>query len=167
MNKRGFTLVELITTFALTTVIIILLVNVIVVIKNTYSNSDVKTQLYINQGNLSNVLNSKINNDNLISIAPCSEATFCYTFTFIDGEIINLTVSNNKIKFGKFVYEVMQESKINTPSIKITNLLVSGATKNNSFLNIRIPIESKLFPNLDFGVNLVYPFNSNIVSLTV
>ena len=44
--KRGFTLVELITTFALTAVIIVLLLNVVIIIRNLYTSSNVKTQLY-------------------------------------------------------------------------------------------------------------------------
>ena len=55
MNNKGLTLVELITTFALTSVIVVLLINIVVVIKNVYSKSDIKTELYINQSNLSNV----------------------------------------------------------------------------------------------------------------
>ena len=47
MDKKGFTLVELITTLALTSVIVILLINVVLVINNVYSKSSIKTELYI------------------------------------------------------------------------------------------------------------------------
>ena len=40
MNKKGFTLVELITTFALATVIIVLLINIVLLIKNIYSKNN-------------------------------------------------------------------------------------------------------------------------------
>ena len=60
MNKKGFTLIELIMTFALTAVIVTILINIFLVIRDLYNDSDLKTTLIVNQGNLSNALNSKI-----------------------------------------------------------------------------------------------------------
>ena len=52
MNNKGLTLIELITTFALSAVIIVLLINVVVSIRNVYSKVSVKSDLYITQSNL-------------------------------------------------------------------------------------------------------------------
>ena len=53
MNKKGFTLIELITTFALASVIIVILVNIIGIIKEMYVKTDVKSKLLVEQSNLS------------------------------------------------------------------------------------------------------------------
>lgn len=149
MNKKGFTLVELITTFALASVILILLINVVVLIKDIYTKSDIKTQLLIGQANLSNSLNSKIRNGNLNSYSECSDSTdFCYDFSFKDGNSIKLKVTNSEVIFGNFVYKVKSGTKILTPSL----------TDTLDFLVIEIPIENKLYPNEDFGINLVYRY---------
>ena len=161
MNKRGFTLVELITTFALTTVIIVLLINVINVINNIYSKNNIKTELYINQSDLSNILNSKINNEQLLSYETCTDSDFCYTFNFIDGESIKLVVTKKQIKFGNYVYKLMDKTEVKNPVLKEEYMVISDVSHNNTFLILQIPIKNELYPDIDFGINLIYPYNSN------
>lgn len=156
MNNRGLTLIELITTFALTAVIVVLLINVIIVIRNVYSKSTIKTELYINQSNLSNSLNTKINHDKLDSYVECTDSSFCYVFNFIDGESIKLVVTENKVKFGNFVYELQENARVENPTINIDYLDSNGS---NNILTLRIPIYCDLYPNIDFGINLVYLYN--------
>jgi len=155
MNNKGLTIVELITTFALTAVIIVLLMNIIVVIKNIYSKANIKTELYINQSNLSNTLNSKINRNNLESYERCDDSEFCYIFNFVDGESIKLTVNKNKIKFGEYVYTLKEKTNVEYPTL----------IDEHNFINIRIPIFCELYPNIDFGINLVYLGNPTEIVL--
>ena len=165
MKNKGFTLVELITTFALSAVLIILLINIIVIIKNLYSKSNIKTNLYINQSNLSNAMNKKINSDNLESYSECNDEEFCYQFNFYNGESIKLTISDTNIKFGSVVYKLDNNLTITEPSVSTEYVSGQPSNKNDSFLIIKIPVKHKLYPNIDFGINLVYPYNSNITSL--
>lgn len=165
MNKKGFTVIELVTTFALTSVIIILLINVILVIKNLYSNTNVKTELYINQSNLSNIMNSKINHDNLISYDICSDSEFCYIFSFKDGTSSKLVVTQDKISFGEFVYKLNSGTQVDSPKITRDSILNMPTTVNDSLLIIKIPIKCSLYPDIDFGINLVYQYNSSKTSL--
>lgn len=151
MKKNGFTLVELITTFALTSIIIVLLINVVTIIKNTYSNSNIKTELYINQSNLSNILNTKISRDNLDSYEECTDTDFCYAFNFVNGESIKLIVSEKTIKFGDYVYNLGDSTKVDLEKVNI-----SGIEGIDDFLTLKIPITCELYPKIDFGVNLVY-----------
>ena len=157
MNNKGLTLVELITTFALTAAIVVLLINVVVVIKNVYSNTTIKTELYIKQANLSNILNSKINYGTLKSYETCDEGTFCYKFTLEDEESeeeeIELNVTENKITFGDYVYELTEISKVENPSLKEEDI---DKDDSNDILVLTIPIKCELYPNIDFGINLVY-----------
>lgn len=159
MNNKGMTLVELITTFALTTVIVVLLINVIVVIRNIYSKASIKSELYINQSNLSIALNSKINNDNLDSYVECTDTSFCYIFNFINGESIKLTVSDNQIKFGEVVYKLNEKTKVENPSLSVEYLDLSENSSGNNILVLKIPVICELYPNIDFGINLVYLYN--------
>lgn len=150
MKNRGFTLVELITTFALTSVIIILFLNIINIMQKTYSNVGIKTELYINQSNLSNALNSKINGVNLDTYESCisdfSDALLCYDFKFIDGESIRLIVKEKEIKFGNYIYNLTNKTKVVSPTL----------INQNNFLVLRIPIKNDIYPDIDFGINLVY-----------
>lgn len=156
MNNRGMTLIELITTFALSAVIIILLINVLVVIRNVYSKSTIKTELYINQANLSNALNRKINKNNLSSYESCDDSTFCYEFSFKDGTITKLIVNKNYIKFGNTIYKLDSQTKVVNSSLNIEYI---DSVNHNNILVLKIPVKNEIYPNIDFGINLVYLYN--------
>ena len=145
MNNKGFTLVELIVTFALATVIITILFNVVIIIKNNYEETSTRTNLMINQATLSNLLNSKINDDNLISYTECT-GDFCYRFVFSNGETVELKVTETKIQFGNYIYVLAKGDKVVNPSL----------TYDEPYLILKIPVRAKMYPNEDFGINLIY-----------
>lgn len=165
MNKKGFTLIELIATFALASVIIIILTNIVVIVKDIYSKDNIKTNLLIKQSNLSNALNSKLNNDFIDSYIRCSDTEFCYKFSLVDGSDIELKITDNIIKFGDYVYKLEDGVEVDNPSITKKTISTSNINLDNSFLIIKIPIKSKLYKNEDFGINLIYTYNSNKINL--
>lgn len=165
MYNKGFTLVELITTFAVSSAIIILLINLVLVIKDINVDSKIKTDLLVNQGQLSEALNSKIKDNNLLSYTPCYTGSFCYNFNLSDGESITLDVTSNSIKFGNYVYKLPDETIVTEPSIENITLSSATGSGHNSILVIKIPISNKLYPNQNFGVRVIYQYNSNNISL--
>jgi len=165
MKNKGFTLIELITTFSLATVILVLLINVVVIIKDVYTESEIKTELTINQGDFSKIINAKITDNNLVSYIECYDSDFCYSFTFKDGEVIDLNVTVSSIKFGSYVYKLPSGTEVINPSIEELYMENTDPSLNDSILVIRIPIINKLYPTEDYGINLVYTYNSNITNL--
>lgn len=161
MNNKGLTLIELITTFALSAVIIVLLINVVVSIRNVYSKVSTKSDLYITQSNLSNTLNSKLSNSQLDSYEICTDSTFCYNFTLVTGETIKLVVEENKIMVGEQVYKLAGKTKVVNPSLDIEYVELNKEYSGNNILVLKIPITNELYPNIDFGVNVVYLYNIN------
>jgi len=161
MKNKGFTIIELITTFALATVLIIFLLNTVIVIKNIYSKNEIKSKLMIEQGNLSYIMNKKFDRNFLVSCSPCPDSSFCFEFDFVDGTKSKLDIDNMHIKFDNYSYELIEGTIIGAPSIKKESTIVNTASVNDSFLIIDIPITNSLFPNLNFGINLVYQYNSN------
>ena len=156
MRNKGFTLIELITTIALSSVVIILLLNIIILIKEIYIETNLKTELYVNQSNLSNVLNEKFKNNELYSSEDCSESNqiFCYSFSFNNDETIELSVTENKIKFGNYVYNIPENVTVDMKGVFYTSS--SHTSSIYDIYQLKIPIVSKLYPNIDFGINLVY-----------
>lgn len=165
MNKKGFTVIELITTFALSTVIIIILINVVLMIKNIYSENNIKSELLIEQSNLSNLINKKFTKDNLKTYEACNDSSFCYKFEFVDGTTSTLVVGDDYIKFDSYKYKIKSGTSIGESKLEITDVEVSSTEVNNSILVIKIPIINKIYPNEDFGINLVYQYNSNKITL--
>ncbi len=164
MNNKGFTVVELITTFCLSAVVILIFFNVVLMIRDVYVTSNLKTKLLINQADLSVALNSKIKPGVLESIRGCDDSDFCYEFTFKNGEIDTLIVEDNYIKFGNYVYKLDDDTQITDKYLIRKNMKFSDTDLLDSFLVLKISIKNKLFDD-DFGINLVYLYNSNKTSL--
>ena len=159
MNKKGFTLIELITTFALATVIIIILLNIISIIKNIYVQNDVKSTLAIEQSNLSKLMNEKFDNKLLYYVA-CNDGDYCYIFSFENEESVKLVVEKSKISFGEYTYKLDKNTEVKNPTLTREYVDLDDTENTNNFLVINIPIINKLYPKLNFGINLVY-FNSD------
>ena len=161
MNNKGLTLIELITTFALSAVIIVLLINVVVSIRNVYSKVSIKSDLYITQSNLSNALNSKLHDNKLDTYNTCTDSAFCYNFTLVNGETLKLVVEENKITVGDKVYKLTGKTKVVDPSLIPGYIELNEEYSGNDILVLKIPIKNELYPNIDFGINLVYLYNIN------
>lgn len=144
MKNKGFTLVELITTFALAAIIIIFLMNIIVIVKNIYSKSEIKSNLLVEQSTLSSVINKKIYNSGFDSYESCGEG--CYTISYKDGTTSTLNIGLNSISFDNYVYKAIDGVTIETPTVEI----------NYSFFRIVIPIKHRLYSNIDFGVDILH-----------
>lgn len=161
MNNKGLTLIELITTFALSAVIIVLLINVVVSIRNVYSKVSIKSDLYITQSNISNALNSKLHDDQLDGYDTCTDSTFCYNFTLVNGEVLKLVVDESKISIGNQVYKLTGKSKVVNPTLEPEYIESNEEYSGNNILVLKIPIINELYPNIDFGINVVYLYNIN------
>ena len=83
MNKRGFTVVELMTAFALVSVIAILLINLTLTLKEIYINGDMKTALLTKQGNMTDKIYKDLKENKLISLTSCG--TNCVNFDYETG----------------------------------------------------------------------------------
>lgn len=161
MNKKGFTLIELITTFALATVIIIILLNIISIIKNIYVQNNIKSSLAIEQSNLSKFMNEKFNNKLQYYVA-CSDSDYCYIFSFENEESIKLVVEEDNIRFGEYTYKLDKNTKVKNPTLNREYVDINDTSNTDNFLVINIPIVNKLYPKLNFGINLVY-FNNDYI----
>jgi len=155
MNKKGFTLIELITTFALSTVIIIILLNIIFIIKNIYVQNNVKSTLSIEQSNLSKLINESFSNK-LQYYVSCSEGDLCYIFSFENEDSVKLIVEENKIRFGEYTYKLDKNTKVKNPTLTREYVDINDVENTNNFLIINIPIINKLYPKLNFGIDFIY-----------
>lgn len=168
-NKKGFTLVELITSFALAAIVLVFVFNVVVILKNDYVGKSLRTNLMIKQSLLSQKINEDLKDNNVIGVRTCDSEDKCYEFTFVDNKTKKLLISNNGkiIKYGNFTYNLIGTSYTEKIGVEIIKGNVDNTTINDSFLIIKLPVYNSKFNDLDFGINCIYQFNSNINDLSI
>lgn len=180
MNNKGFSILELIVSFSLTMVIVIILFEIIVSMKVVYQNSVTKTELINKQNLFTDYIYSDIDSLGLKSVSTCGDN--CIAFTYRDGQVKNLVWSyysenseNGSMQslqtlgYGDYKINLINSSSFDT------NLSLNGdgysfqgvkicyninLTSNNvgNYLNIHLPIYNSLFDNNDFGLNILYTY---------
>ncbi len=168
-NQKGFTIIELLTSFTLSTVVLVFLFNIIVIIKENYINSSLRSELVLQQSLLSDQLNYDAMEYTLVS-ATGSGGNYTFTFRKSDGTQFtkNLKVTGSSITYSgngeTFNYQLVTEA---SPVIKVNKVDKKTQTGNYSYLYIDISITSTMFESQNFGVSVVYLYNSSAsVTLT-
>lgn len=164
MKKNGFTLVELITTFALVSAVVIVLVQLVLNVKTTYEKLGVKTELLQMQGTLIDKIYTSLMTKNVQIISHCGEN--CLEFYYQNGESEKLKVDiNNKIiSFGKYTAAVLDVAEISPLETSISYAQKELINKEDALIEIHIPIKVLVYDQ-DFGVHVVFPYNQNTVSI--
>lgn len=155
MNKRGFTVVELMVTFCLITVISIMLIQLTLTLKDLYISGDMKTTLLTRQGTMTKKINDDLNNKTLSSIESCG--TLCINFNYSD-ESKQLVVDKTKkiVTYDNYSIKLGDNSGNSFGTIS-SSTYTNG---NKQILTIKIPIKNRLLKE-DFGINIIYQNNTS------
>lgn len=150
-NNKGFTVVELMTTFILITIISTFLINLVISMKELYIYGDVKTTLLTKQGILTDKIMKDLNDNSIVSFTSCGNT--CINFSYIDG-------TSKKLKIDKEKKSIMYDNY----SIKLGDNGSFGniyTLNENDIIQIKIEINNKLVKG-DYGLNIVFPINDKI-----
>ncbi len=164
MNKKGFTVIELLTTFALVAIVAALLIQITTSLNSMYNNTSIKTELYYKQSIISKNINEAFLNKSILSINECGDN--CLDILYSDYSDCTIKIENNLIYIGDKTYEIVKNSKIGIVKMDILYSPIPLNYKNDTILNIRIPITYSGFEN-DYGINLVYQYNRSSVTVTL
>ena len=166
MNKKGFTIIELVSSFALISLIIGLLFELLMVVKNLYTDAVIKTELLTKQALISEKINDDFTNKSLRIASKCGNN--CILFEFFDGTSSTLEFNReeNTFKYGNYKTNLMDGSMYGNIDISTETILGVGLGLNDSIVKIRIPIYHKLIKKEDFGINIVYQYNSRNTAIS-
>ena len=161
-NKNGFTVVELIASFSLAMVIAVFLFDIIINLKNLYTNSVTKTELVNIQSLVSRQINDRLKNNEIKSILKCG--TYCLNFKYVNGESDKLVLDydNKTIQFGSYKSELPDDSYFGTATVDSSYSGTLLKTSNNAMILINIPMYNNNLPNQSFNINVVYQYNTNV-----
>ena len=99
MNKKGYTLVELIVSMSLLSIIIIFMMSLLVNLKADENEQGIDTKALVLQATLSKTINSDINKleaENFSSLVPVDENKKITKITFKDNTEKFITITNDK-----------------------------------------------------------------------
>lgn len=164
MNKRkldnsGFTVVELVVSFSITLIVILLLFQIVLNLKDLYTRDGVKTELLIKQGLMVKSLADSFEKQEVKSVAKCTEAN-CLKFTFIDNTTKDLKISPNMFQYGDYKTKLVDGSEFGTFTVNKGTYTSTDVNSKNSVLSIKVDISNSLVEG-DYGVQIVYLYNSN------
>ncbi len=154
MKNRGFTVVELMTTFVLISVIATLLIKLTISLKELYISGDMRTVLLTKQGTLTDKIKNDLNNKVLSEIKSCGDN--CITFTYDTGSK-NLKVDKTKkiITYDNYSIKLSDSSSFEDIYINKDDFDIG------SIIKINVSIKNKLLKG-DYGISIVSQINDTI-----
>lgn len=160
MNKKGFTVVELMTTFVLVSIVAFLLIRLTITLKEIYINGDMKTFLLTKQGTMTSKIYKDLEEKNLTAITSCTNneevVNNCINFVYSSGtKQLKIDKNNKYITYDNYAIKLDKSGYFGNSSIDVYN------SDNGNILNLKVPIYNKLI-NGDFGINIVYQLNNEI-----
>ena len=160
-NRRGFTIVELTVSFSLTLVIVLILFQIVLNLKELYVKDGLKTELLIKQGLMTKKVAESFEEQKIKIAAKCQTGDNCLSFTFEDDSVKTLSFdkTSNTFHYGDYTTKLVSGSSYG--KVKITNetFLNVEHGKKDSMITIDIPVTHPLVKG-DYGVRVVYLYNS-------
>lgn len=130
MNNKGFTVVELIASFALTMIITVFLFEVLIEVKDIFADTSVKTAIL----QKTNIISKNIKNN----MSDLSNSISCFGSTCtINGKNLVIDTTNNKVTVAGQNFNMPD-----TVSIK-SYVLNNYCMDENCYLYIQMTLESK------------------------
>lgn len=165
-NEKGFTIIELITSFVLVSLIVALLFEVLFILKNLYSDSGIKTELLVKQALISEKINDELNSKTLTLARNCGDT--CINFVFDDGTSSEMSFNREEKTFtyGNYKTKLIDGSTYGNIDISTQTILGVAEGRNDSIVQIKIPIYHKIVKKEDFGINIVYQYDSRNTSIS-
>ena len=160
MNKKAFTVVELIVTFALTMTIAVFLFQIIMALKDLYISYGTKTELLNKQSLISYQINNAFSNKKIKNITKCG--SYCLNFIYADDSTDKLFLDKDNLvfQFGDYKVILPDGSSFGDIDVNVYISPVFDSNHNDSILSINIAIYNSLLKNQNFGVSAVYQYNS-------
>lgn len=163
-NNKAFTLVEMLVSFSLAMVLVIIMFQLIINLKELYMSSGIKTELLNKQYLMTNKIYKDLIEKKAINIDNCNNTSICIQFTFQDGTVKRLEVDelNKTLTYDDYTIKLSNKSYFGA-----MNINTYFSITNNKIFNANIPIYNDLFKNTDFGINIVYPYkDTEVVNTT-
>ena len=164
LDDKGFTVVELIVSFSLTLVVILLLFQVIISLKELYVKDGLKSELIAKQSIMMQKIMTDFDRNKISQATRCGDD--CFRFTFEDGHTSSLTLDRAKgiFHYGDYTTKLMDHSFFGSVTVKNKTSVGVKNGKKDSLITLTIPIYSNHIKG-DYGLKVVYQYDSRTTSI--
>ena len=155
LKNKGFTIVELMTTFILVAIISSLLIKLVITLKEVYINGDMKTTLITKQSTMTDKIYKDLKEKELTKIEKCSE-TNCVNFVYKDTTKKFVINKNKKtVTYDNYTIKLGREGYLGEISLDKYNSDIGF------ILNFKVPIYNRLVKG-NYGINITYQLDNDI-----
>lgn len=167
MNNKGFTIIELLASFILSMIIVVIMFQLIINLKDLYKMTVLKSELQNKQNIITNKIYDDLINKKVKTITESNEINeqgsidiYYIEFTFDDNISKKLTINTreNYISYDNYIVKLNQSMYFE--EVLISTKGTGIETGYNRILSINVPITNQIFRNENFGINIVYPYNN-------
>jgi len=172
-NNKGFSILELIVSFGLTMVIVVVLFEIIIYMKELYEKSVTQTELINRQNLITDYIYSDIYDKGLNTLYLCGDN--CIAFDYNDGDTKQLKwdTSLNTIGYGDYTVSLLKNTFLDQSLLLSDGISTLSGAKichssnihSDEYFTIKVPLTNALFPDDDFGLNIFYYYSNGEVSV--
>ena len=149
-NNKGFSTLELVISFSICMVVVVILFQIVISLKELYEKTVVKTELLSKQNLIVDQIYTDIYERGLSNVTTINDRN-CLLFEYNDFVSKELCLENSKLKYGDYVTTINNISWISKAYSSYTE------TETGDIVNIELHYNHKLFPDdYDFGIYIVY-----------
>ena len=161
MKNKGFTTIELITSFTLASIIMLILFNIVLIMKDNMSKVNAMTNTLVEKDNLSYNINKRFKEKELASITTCEDGDKCFLFTYSDDSSDKLiySIENKTITFNNYTFNITDDMTVESPTVT-EHYDTMSSTKYNGYFIINIPIT---VDGKDYSIKVNKHFNTDSV----
>ncbi len=156
--KKGFTLIELIVSFALITIVSVSLFKTVLTVQQRQAQNVAINKFRAFELILNNEIEQDFLNDKIENVAECG--LNCYNITYEERGVVKVSIDseNNTITYGSIREEIPESYKlVNRMTMKKYESNTNGI---NSYIILEIPMKSSSEPKLN-SLKYMYTYDSN------
>lgn len=160
-NNHGFTVIELVVSFTITLVVILLLFQIVISLKDLYVKDGIRTELLIKQSLMGEKITTDFTDHKVLAAAKCSGEENCIAIMFDNGseKTLSYNKSTNLFHYGDYTTKLVSGSKFGSIEIMNETFLNIPTGRNDSLIKIKIPVTHNLVKG-DYGIKIDYLYDS-------
>ncbi len=162
LDNKGFSVVELVVAFSLVAIILFLLLEITVILKTSYYEVGIKSEIHIKEAIITEKIYDDFNQKVILSAISCGD--YCFDITFSDSSTkrLSFNTDTNEFNYGNYSTLFEEAVRLDHFEVVLNEFPVVLENKVNAYLFVLISFEHQHIKNNLFSISSVYQFDKEI-----